>query len=80
MARIAHALRARGQYSVRQTVLYRSLFLFIDPTHVAGVDMHEIAVCSGLAAAYQLGAEYVTKSIRIKGILANTSLQLSFQR
>ena len=24
------------------------------------VDMHEIAVCSGLAAAYQLGAEYVT--------------------
>ena len=42
--------------------------------------MHEIAVCSGLAAAYQLGAEYVTKPIRIKGILANTSLQLSFQR
>ena len=40
--------------------------------------MHEIAVCSGLAAAYQLGAEYVTKSIRIKSTLTNIPCRYPF--
>ena len=40
--------------------------------------MHEIAVCSGLAAAYQLGAEYGYKSIRIKWIFANISCSYPF--
>ena len=40
--------------------------------------MHEIAVCSGMAAAYKLGAEYVTKSIRIKSIFANISCSYPF--
>ena len=40
--------------------------------------MHEIAVCSGLAAAYQLGAEYVAKSLRIKSTFANISCSYPF--
>lgn len=40
--------------------------------------MHEIAVCSGLAAAYQLGAEYVTTSIGIKSTFANISCSYPF--
>lgn len=56
MASITHTSPALGPSSVRQLPLTDRSSALADPA--LWPDMHEVAVCSGFAAAYRLGAKY----------------------